>query len=144
MMLRRSGVLIALWAILATGGCAGGSEPSAAPASAVPSGSASPTPAVPSDPTPPGSAVPSGSASPAPGAAEAKTITGTVTAGVEPGCLLLAGDREAHLLVFDDESLRSQAKVGERLTVTGRAEPDTMTTCQQGIPFIVTAVRRAS
>jgi hypothetical protein len=113
--LRRFGVLVALLTFLAVGGCAGESSVPSAPASPTKSG--------------------------APGA---EAITGTVTAGVEPDCLLLAGERDAHLLVFEDESLRAQAKVGARLTVTGRAEPDMMTTCQQGIPFIVTAVRPAS
>ena len=115
MTFRRFAVLIACLTLLAAAGCAGDSP--------VPSAPASPTVS---------------------GAADEQTITGTVTAGVEPGCLLLSGDKDAHLLIFGDESVRSQVKVGARLTVTGRAEPDTVTTCQQGIPFRVTAVRPAS
>jgi hypothetical protein len=140
-------MLIALLALLMTGACAGNSDPSSAPGSANQSGSAVPPGSanLSGSANPPGSAAPTRSASSAEsGASGAMTITGTVTAGVEPNCLLLTGDRDAHLLLFDDESVRSQAKVGTRLTVTGRAEPDMMTTCQQGIPFLVTAVRPAS
>jgi hypothetical protein len=64
-----------------------------------------------------------------------------VVAGVEPGCLVLQGADSHHVLVFADPALRSQAPVGSSITVTGRAEPSQMTTCQQGVPFIVSAVR---
>ncbi|BCL15680.1 hypothetical protein [Micromonospora sagamiensis] len=72
-------------------------------------------------------------ASSAPGGA---TITGTVTSGVEPGCLLLG----EYLLVGGP---RDMIKSGAKLTVTGRVQPDLMTTCQQGTPFLVDSVRRA-
>lgn len=73
-------------------------------------------------------------------AAVAETTTGTVVAGVEPNCLLLEGAGEPLLLIFKDEALRSTAKVGSRVTVSGNAEPGMMTTCQQGTPFMVTSI----
>ncbi|GIF00233.1 hypothetical protein Ari01nite_76970 [Paractinoplanes rishiriensis] len=79
-----------------------------------------------------------------PTAGGAETITGTVTAGVEPNCLLLVQDAKgSHLLVFDDPALKASAPVGARVTVTGRSEPGMMSTCQQGTPFIVTSVKAA-
>jgi hypothetical protein len=58
------------------------------------------------------------------------TLTGTVEAGVERGCLLLDG----YLLLGGDRTL---IVAGARVTVTGRPEPGTLTTCQQGTPFRV-------
>jgi hypothetical protein len=79
-----------------------------------------------------------------PTAAGAQTITGTVSAGVEPGCVLLTGSSGSHLLIFDDPALKAKAETGARVVVSGKAEPDMMTTCQQGTPFVVTAIRPAS
>jgi hypothetical protein len=62
------------------------------------------------------------------------TLTGTVVAGVEANCLLL----NQYLLVGGD---RSKLRAGAKVTVTGRARPDLMTTCQQGTPFQVEAVQ---
>ncbi|MEU4569682.1 hypothetical protein [Micromonospora sp. NPDC023956] len=73
------------------------------------------------------------SASAAPGGA---TITGTVTSGVEPGCLLLG----EYLLVGGP---RDMIKSGAKITVTGRVQADLMTTCQQGTPFLVDRVNPA-
>lgn len=69
-------------------------------------------------------------------AASSGTITGTVTAGVEPGCLLIG----EYLLVGGP---RDVIKAGTTLTVTGRPQPDLMTTCQQGTPFLVDTARIA-
>jgi hypothetical protein len=83
------------------------------------------------------SAVPteeSGATKPAAGAVQ--SLTGTVTAGVEPGCLLL----DEHLLIMNDARQQAVAKAGARVTVTGRADEGVMTTCQQGTPFIVATV----
>ncbi|GAB2593374.1 hypothetical protein Aab01nite_36260 [Paractinoplanes abujensis] len=74
--------------------------------------------------------------------AGAKTITGTVTAGVEPNCLLLTDDSGSHLLIFDDPAMRSDAAVGSKVKISGHAEPGMMSTCQQGVPFVVTAVEK--
>jgi hypothetical protein len=67
-------------------------------------------------------------------AADLRTLTGIVTAGVEHQCLLLDG----YLLVGGD---RTVIRAGARLTVTGRIVPDLVTTCQQGTPFVVTYAR---
>lgn len=70
-----------------------------------------------------------------------QTITGTVAAGVEPNCLLLQTGSEAYLLVFDDPAMRSDAPLGKKVTLVGQSQPGMMSTCQQGVPFIVAAVR---
>jgi hypothetical protein len=72
-----------------------------------------------------------------------ETITGTVQEGVEPNCRLIQDNSGSYLLVFDDASLRSQAVVGKKITASGRSEPKMMSTCQQGIPFIVTSLSPA-
>ncbi|MCM0675374.1 alanine and proline-rich secreted protein Apa [Micromonospora phytophila] len=64
------------------------------------------------------------------------TLTGTVTPGVEPNCLLLDG----YLLIGGPRDVLSP---GAKVTVTGRVQPDMLTTCQQGTPFLVEAARRA-
>ncbi len=61
----------------------------------------------------------------------AETLTGVVTSGVEPNCLLING----FLLIGGDRAL---IKAGARLTVTGHVDRDVATTCQQGTPFVVT------
>ncbi|MBO4162974.1 MULTISPECIES: hypothetical protein [Micromonospora] len=110
-------------------------SPSASPASVAPSTS-------PAGPVPPGASVPPGGPKlpgggpkvpPGPGATE---LTGTVESGVEPGCLLLDG----HQLVGGPKDV---LVVGARVSVTGRAQPDLMSTCQQGVPFVVESARRS-
>ncbi|MEU4245286.1 hypothetical protein [Actinoplanes sp. NPDC026619] len=131
MLIRRSAAGLALMVCLA--GCANQSSTStSSPASSAPSSSASSS-AESAAPT----AEPSGAK---PTATGAETITGTVEAGVEPNCLLLQDTKGSHLLVFDDASMRADATVGKKVTLTGRSEPSQMSTCQQGIPFIVTSV----
>ncbi|HEX8628546.1 MAG TPA: hypothetical protein VF755_10295 [Catenuloplanes sp.] len=77
-----------------------------------------------------------------PGAGPPQTITGTVAAGVEPDCLLLRGPAASYLLIFSGQSGgRAAADVGATITVVGRPQPDMVTTCQQGTPFVVTEVR---
>jgi hypothetical protein len=126
MIARRIAVLSAA---LLLAGCAGTSSSNTpgAPSSAAPS-SAAPSSAAPPSGTPTAKA-------------PRETISGTVAAGVEPGCLILQGGGTHHVLIFSNPALRSQAEVGSTITVTGRPEPTQMTTCQQGVPFIVTAVR---
>jgi hypothetical protein len=70
-------------------------------------------------------------------------VTGTVEAGVEPNCRLIQDGSGSHLLVFRDAALRADAPVGKKVTVTGHAEPKMMSTCQQGIPFIVASISPA-
>jgi hypothetical protein len=68
------------------------------------------------------------------GPAKPVTVTGTVAEGVEAGCLVLG----RYLLIGGrGDGVRAGAKV----TVTGRAQPDLVTTCQQGTPLLVETVR---
>ena len=123
MMIRRFSVLTALVAVLFAAGCARNADSDPADSPAAPP-AASPT-----------------EESGKPSAPVGQTITGTVTAGVEPNCLLLSGGGTDYLLIFDDQTLRGQLTVGEPATVVGRAEAGMVSTCQQGTPFVVTAVR---
>nr|WP_255644070.1 hypothetical protein [Actinoplanes polyasparticus] len=75
-------------------------------------------------------------------AAGGQTITGTVTAGVEPNCLLLTDKAGSHLLIFDDPAMRADAAVGSKVKIVGQAQPNMMSTCQQGVPFIVVSVEK--
>jgi hypothetical protein len=89
----------------------------------------------------PSSAPSASAASPSPSASSV-TISGTVSAGVEPHCLILRDAAGSHSLYFHDESLRPLAPAGAKVTLIGHPEPGMMTTCQQGEPFIVTEVRK--
>ena len=60
-----------------------------------------------------------------------RVVCGTVTAGVELGCLMLAG----YQLVGGPREL---LRPGATVRVTGRPAPDMITTAQQGVPFVVT------
>jgi glucose/arabinose dehydrogenase len=135
MLTRRSAAALALMVCLA--GCANNtSSSSASPDASAELPSSFPAASSPAAPTAePGSAKPT--------AAGAETITGTVESGVEPNCLLLQDSKGSHLLVFDDAAMRADAAVGKKVTLSGRSEPTMMSTCQQGIPFIVTSVRPA-
>jgi hypothetical protein len=75
-------------------------------------------------------------------AAGGRTITGTVTAGVEPNCLLLTDGSGSHLLLFDDPAMRADAAVGSKVTIVGSSQPDMMSTCQPGVPFVVVSVEK--
>jgi hypothetical protein len=89
-------------------------------------------------PTPPGKATsgPTGPGGDAGKSSGPMTLTGTITAGVEPNCLLLDG----YLLLGGP---REQLRGGARVTVTGRVQPGLMTTCQQGTPFVVDTAQPA-
>ncbi|NYT94203.1 hypothetical protein [Salinispora sp. H7-4] len=77
--------------------------------------------------------VPAGPSKPPP--VGAATLTGTVQAGVEPGCLLLDG----YLLVGGPRAVLTP---GASVLVTGKIQPDVVTICQQGIPFLVETASR--
>ena len=64
------------------------------------------------------------------------TLTGTAQPGVETGCLLLRG----YLLVGGPRDLLGG---GRPVRVTGRVQPDLVTTCQQGTPFLVDSAEPA-
>ena len=120
-------ISLPLLVALALAGCANGAA----------SSSSSPAPVTPSAAVP-SAAVPTEEPSISkPADTGSKTLTGTISAGVEANCLLL----DDHLLIFDDAALKATAKVGATVTVTGSAKPGMMSTCQQGTPFIVTAIR---
>ncbi|GAA4962170.1 hypothetical protein [Actinoplanes utahensis] len=92
-------------------------------------------------PLSPGDA-PSATAATSATAAPGETVlTGTVTAGVEPNCLLLKDGTGDHLLIVKDEKARASLQVGTEVTVAGKPAPGMMTTCMQGEPFEVSSVR---
>jgi hypothetical protein len=69
------------------------------------------------------------------------TVTGTVTEGVEPNCLLLdAGGGQRYLLMGGD---RAELRAGSRVAVTGRVDRGLLSTCQQGEPLVVSAIEPA-
>ena len=106
-----------------------GSSSTAGPSTTAPSGgTASPSGSAPTPKTPP----PAGED---PSAAEVE-LTGTTVLGVESGCTLLVADGTAHLLV----GLPAPVEPGVELTVRGTPDPELMTTCQEGEPFVVTEV----
>jgi hypothetical protein len=75
-----------------------------------------------------------------PPAAGQITVTGMVVEGVEGGCLLLEGGGTRYLLVGGDRSL---LRSGARVAVTGRVDRGLLSTCQQGEPLVVSAVKPA-
>ena len=141
MLTRRFAAFLLLTLVLA--GCANNTAPNnTAPNDTAP-GASSATQV--SAPAPSGSVV----ASPTPSAedssgkppvAGAETISGLVIEGVEPNCLVLHDSSGNHVLMFAEPGLRSAAKVSARVTLTGRSVPTMMTTCQQGVPFVVSSV----
>jgi hypothetical protein len=92
---------------------------------------------------PPPSVVPtSDSAAPsfAPGTPSASltSVRGTVSDGVEPGCVLLtAADKPTYLLLGGDKAALT---AGRTVTVWGTPQPGMMSTCMQGTPFQVSRV----
>ncbi|MBQ1074549.1 hypothetical protein KBX06_15440 [Micromonospora sp. C31] len=113
-----------------------GAQPVTSPPSPDPSTpGVSPTPGDPVDPTgpvlPPPPRPSNGPTKPPAGGT---TLTGTVTSGVEPNCLLL----DSYLLVGGPRDL---LKPGTKVTVTGKVQRDLLTTCQQGTPFLVETAR---
>jgi hypothetical protein len=155
---RRTAVAVLAVVALTLGGCsdntrtpaAGGSGESDSPSASAPALGPTGSVSVPG----PGGAGPTGSASGPTGSAPGPTgsapgpavgevsVTGSVADGVEPGCRVLrAPDREYLLVVPSAADFALRA--GTRVTVTGRLRPDMATTCMQGIPLVVTAVRPA-
>ena len=131
MTIRR--ISLPLLVALALAGCAnGGSADSAGAPAGLPSSAPAATSAA-----PPATVPTEESGTTKPPAGGVQTLTGTITAGVEPNCLLL----EDHLLIISDPKLQSAAKAGATVTVTGQAQQGMMTTCQQGTPFIVATLR---
>ena len=126
--------LAAVLLCLMLASCAGQQPPPQAPASSSPTSDTS-TPSIP-EPLPPSSApITTPSRALEPGI----TVRGTVSSGVEAGCLVLNTGTAQYLLLGADPAI---AVAGAEVEVTGRAEPGAMTTCQQGTPFQVTKTQR--
>jgi hypothetical protein len=66
------------------------------------------------------------------------TVSGTVTEGVEPGCLLLKAEDGGQYLLVGGE--RAELRPGRRLAVTGRVDRGLLSTCQQGEPLVVASI----
>ncbi|KOV82978.1 hypothetical protein ADL03_22760 [Nocardia sp. NRRL S-836] len=96
--------------------------------------------APPSSPSLP-SSTPSGTTTPSRALEPGITVRGTVSGGVESGCLVLDTGTAQYLLLGADPAI---AVAGAVVEVSGRAEPGAMTTCQQGTPFQVTRTQRVS
>ncbi|GAB7039931.1 MULTISPECIES: hypothetical protein [Catenuloplanes] len=149
MTMRRFFLVSVVVAGLAVTACASpASEPEVPAAPAAPSSAAvappatvsppvtvtpSPDPLLPSDP-----GIPLPDMSGKPDKPLEITVTGQVTAGVEPGCRLISDGRTSYLLLGGDVNV---AKVGARVTVTGTLGENVMSTCQQGTPLQVKSVR---
>jgi hypothetical protein len=69
------------------------------------------------------------------------TVTGTVRAGVEPGCLLLEDQAGGRFLLVGGE--RAELAPGRRVAVTGRVDRGLLSTCQQGEPLVVASIEPA-
>lgn len=134
MLIRKAVVPAALFLSLAAGALTAGCANNAPTTDA--GGAPEPAPSVSSAPLEP-SSPPAAPISPEPGSV---TLTGTVSAGVEPNCFLLKDGTGDHLLLPKDEKLRALLADGAKVTVVGKAQPGMMTTCMQGQPFVVTSV----
>ncbi|MGZ4634639.1 hypothetical protein [Oryzihumus sp.] len=75
-------------------------------------------------------------AHPKPSSGQHIRVVGTVTAGVEAGCLTLSSGGTEYLLLGG----RSELHSGDRVEVEGVLQPDLLTTCQQGTPLVVQRV----
>jgi hypothetical protein len=76
------------------------------------------------------------------GPARELTVTGLVTDGVEPNCLLLDADQGGRYLLVGGE--RSELQAGARVQVTGRVDRGLLSTCQEGEPLVIASVEPAS
>jgi hypothetical protein len=66
------------------------------------------------------------------------TLIGVVEAGVEEGCKILRVGQAQYQLVGSTDP---QIRPGAKLSVRGIANPNLVTTCQQGTPFQVIEVQ---
>ena len=158
--------VVAALAVTVLAGCAGGdgaADGTPSPEERMTGHEPTPPPGSPSPATPPPGATSPEAAAPGAGASPAApratplrpprskpaptvsegelTVTGQVVEGVEPGCLLLLSGASEYLLVVSRDVDRSALRPGAEVTVRGRLEPNLLSTCQQGTPFIVTEVR---
>lgn len=69
------------------------------------------------------------------------TVVGTVSEGVEAGCLILnATNGQSYQLLAVNPTTLPKTKL---IRVTGSLRPDILTTCQQGVPLLATKVSPA-
>jgi hypothetical protein len=91
--------------------------------------------------TPTTVAEPAPTTAPPPAGGSPITATGTVVAGIEPGCMVLHTDQgQNYLLVGGD---RGKLREGARVQVRGRLLRELVSTCQQGLPLQVASVAAA-
>lgn len=115
-------IMTLLLAACASSGPPQQSAPSSAPVTSAPVASSATTES--------GSAAPGGSVT---------TLQGTVTQGVESGCVVLVDASGAVLANLQGWDLQAHP-FDSQVEVTGAFEPDMMTTCQQGTPFEASTV----
>ena len=65
-------------------------------------------------------------------------LRGTVQAGVEAGCHLLTSGGTTYQLIWNGGKIVD----GQQVEVFGAVRTDVMTTCQQGVPFMVERLTR--
>jgi hypothetical protein len=63
-------------------------------------------------------------------------IRGTVSDGIEPGCMLLTSNDVVYQLIWP----HGTPVTGRTIEVEATIEPGLLTTCQQGIPLVVQKV----
>jgi hypothetical protein len=68
------------------------------------------------------------------------TVVGVIEEGVEHGCTILRSGEALYQLMGSTDPL---IMIGARISVTGKTNPGLVTTCQQGTPLLVIAVRPA-
>lgn len=112
----------------------GGGSGAPAPSDVSSSGVLTPPPGPSSDPSLPGKDKPGVD----PTKGKSVTLTGTVEAGVEHGCLILNANGQVYSLFGGD---RSVLVAGTQVEVTGHEAPNVMSFCQQGTPFQVETAR---
>ncbi|WP_406832964.1 hypothetical protein ABEG17_09055 [Pedococcus sp. KACC 23699] len=122
---------VAVLGACGTGGSTGGSSTSGTAGDTTPSASTTTTSAAPEDPTLP---PPSG------GKVRLLTVTGSVSAGVESGCLLLTPTPADSNGPWQLMGKVAGIKPGQQVTVRGYRVENVASTCQQGRPFQVESI----
>ncbi len=133
-------------------GCGTGSAPLAGPSPGTPTSSTPSSSAPPSNPSSSvsGAPVPStpSPGSPTPGedltlppTGKQITVTGVVTEGVEPSCVLLRSEGKSYQLIGGP---KSGADYGQQVEVVGVLAPELRSTCQQGVLLRVVSFRLTS
>ncbi len=140
MLSRRFAAALLFPLVVGLSACANNTQSGAAPAASTSATASTPVAVSPSASGTPVTQLPSVGSEPSHGANQ--SITGKVVEGVEANCLLLQDPAGPHLLIFHDPALRASAVVGGEITVVGYARPAMMSNCQQGTPFIVSAITK--